>query len=322
MVWTDAKSTPITNLTVTGSRENSYVNFDVPADKIEKSNTVIAIKDKDGKVMWSWHLWIAQPDVLKTTEVTCKTGQKFDFIQEPLGYKETMRLKSKEREVMVRVEQTYGPSSAKQSAIFKIRQLGIDKTEAYATYYQHSRKDAFKYSRSEFPTITDKEVSIANGIQNPDKPYEVYMYQDIGFENINLWSMDFDGTTDENKSVKTIYDPCPAGFKVPERNAFTGFTTTGKRTNVKKEFNVTGSYDYGWNFNNKLENPDATFFIPAAGYQTSKGYVERIGSYWLCDGISDRGNGFPYYFEFNGSHINPQNTQFKDDLLCIFPVAE
>lgn len=111
--------------------------------------------------MWSWHLWIAQPDVLKTTEVTCKTGQKFDFIQEPLGYKETMRLKSKEREVMVRVEQTYGPSSAKQSATFKIRQLGIDKTEAYATYYQHSRKDAFKYSRSEFPTITDKEVSIA-----------------------------------------------------------------------------------------------------------------------------------------------------------------
>ncbi len=322
MVWTDAKSTPITNLTVTGSRENSYVNFDVPADKIEKSNTVIAIKDKDGKVMWSWHLWIAQPDVLKTTEVTCKTGQKFDFIQEPLGYKETMRLKSKEREVMVRVEQTYGPSSAKQSATFKIRQLGIDKTEAYATYYQHSRKDAFKYSRSEFPTITDKEVSIANGIQNPDKPYEVYMYQDIGFENINLWSMDFDGTTDENKSVKTIYDPCPAGFKVPERNAFTGFTTTGEKTNVKKEFNVTGSYDYGWNFNNKLKNPDATFFIPAAGYQTKKGQVERIGSYWLCDGLSDSGNGFSYYFEFNGSHINPQNTHLKDYMSCIFPVAE
>ena len=322
MVWTDAKSTPITNLTVTGSRENSYVNFDVPADKIEKSNTVIAIKDKDGKVMWSWHLWIAQPDVLKTTEVTCKTGQKFDFIQEPLGYKETMRLKSKEREVMVRVEQTYGPSSAKQSATFKIRQLGIDKTEAYATYYQHSRKDAFKYSRSEFPTITDKEVSIANGIQNPDKPYEVYMYQDIGFENINLWSMDFDGTTDENKSVKTIYDPCPAGFKVPERNAFTGFTTTGEKTNVKKEFNVTGSYDYGWNFNNKLKNPDATFFIPAAGYQTKKGQVERIGNYWLCDGLSDRGNGFPYYFGFNGSYINPQNTQLKGYMSCIFPVAE
>ncbi len=104
----------------------------------------------------------------------------------------------------------------------------------------------------------------------PDKPYEVYMYQDIGFENINLWSMDFDGTTDENKSVKTIYDPCPAGFKVPERNAFTGFTTTGEKTNVKKEFNVTGSYDYGWNFNNKLKNPDATFFIPAAGYFKQK----------------------------------------------------
>lgn len=322
IVWTDGKNTPITNLTVTGTGENSYVNFDVPADKIEKSNTVIAIKDKDGKVMWSWHLWIAQPDVLKTTEVTCKTGQKFDFIQEPLGYKETMRLKSKEREVMVRVEQTYGPSSAKQSATFKIRQLGIDKTEAYATYYQHSRKDAFKYSRSEFPTITDKEVSIANGIQNPDKPYEVYMYQDIGFENINLWSMDFDGTTDENKSVKTIYDPCPAGFKVPERNAFTGFTTTGEKTNVKKEFNVTGSYDYGWNFNNKLKNPDATFFIPAAGYQTKKGQVERIGSYWLCDGLSDSGNGFSYYFEFNGSHINPQNTHLKDYMSCIFPVAE
>lgn len=79
--------------------------------------------------MWSWHLWIAQPDVLNTTEVTNYDGQKFNFIQEPLGYKQTIWTGStKDREVvMVKVEQTYGPSSGKKFATFKIFQVGVNK---------------------------------------------------------------------------------------------------------------------------------------------------------------------------------------------------
>ena len=326
IVWTDGKTTPITNLTVTGSGENSYVNFDVPADKIEKSNTVIAIKDKDGKVMWSWHLWIAQPDVLNTTEVTNYQGQKFYFIQEPLGYKQTSwKGSEKPREVMVKVEQTYGPSSAKQSAAFKIRQLYEENKEATTAYYEYGRKAPFMDVSSGISTI--EQTTIANCIQNPDKMYsspKTYL-MNVGFDNINLWSMDFDGTTDENKSVKTIYDPCPAGFKVPEGDAFTGFTTTGKNTKNENEFNVTGNYFKGWNFNNKLENPDATVFFPALGYGNSNGVIigKSYALYWACQGIAyDNKRTGARSLYFTSTYIYPQQNRLKEQFACIFPVAE
>ena len=69
--------------------------------------------------------------------------------------------------------------------------------------------------------------------------------------------MDYDGTTNGLKSIKTIYDPCPAGFKVPEGTPYTAFTTTGKSSSDMEQFNVEGNYNSGWNFNNKLENPNA-----------------------------------------------------------------
>ena len=66
-------------------------------------------------------------------------------------------------------------------------------------------------------------------------PYEYT----IGGETskVNLWSMEYVDYKDADHSVKTIYDPCPAGFKIPEEKAFTGFTTTGKKSNGQKEFN-------------------------------------------------------------------------------------
>lgn len=323
IVWTDAKSTPITNLTVTGSGENSYVNFDVPANNIEKSNTVIAIKDKDGKVMWSWHLWIAQPDVLNTTEVTNYQGQKFYLIQEPLGYKQTSwKGSEKPREVMVKVEQTYGPSSGKQSATIKIYQSYGAKREAIATYYQWGRKDAFNgligsSGRVVFLTIPS---TIANCIQNPDKRYSID-FKSYDMAKINLWSMEYVDSRDADYSVKTIYDPCPAGFKIPEEKAFTGFTTTGRFTYKQNEFNVTGSYNEGWNFNNKLANHDATVFFPALGLRKRYSELESFGQagyYWVATGPADNGN----CLFLESTAIQPQYGDYRFYAQTVFPVAE
>lgn len=318
IVWTDGKTTPITNLTVTGSGENSYVNFDVPANNIEKSNTVIAIKDKDGKIMWSWHLWIAQPDVLNTTEVTNYDGQKFNFIQEPLGYKQTIWTGStKDREVvMVKVEQTYGPSSGKKFATFKIFQVGVNKgkREDTATFYQFGRKDAFsRLGNSGKIEYLPTSTIIADCIQNPDKPYPDDLTSETS--KSNLWSMEYVDYKDAAHSVKTIYDPCPAGFKVPEEKAFTGFTTTGKKTSSQNELNVTGAYNNGWNFNNKLANHDATVFFP----NLCKGEIINLnvsggGNYWTATG-----SRFLLFFE---NRMDPRSYGSLCNTLAVFPVAE
>ena len=51
-----------------------------------------------------------------------------------------------------------------------------------------------------------------------------WQYQQI----INMWSANnnkLDGSV--RNDVKTIYDPSPVGFKVPDAHAFMGFSTTG-----------------------------------------------------------------------------------------------
>ena len=57
----------------------------------------------------------------------------------------------------------------------------------------------------------------------------------------NLWDITHNGTT--GKSVKSIYDPCPAGFKVPDSDAFTGFVDAiyTDKPSVKGE--IRGQWD-------------------------------------------------------------------------------
>ena len=94
--------------------------------------------------------------------------------------------------------------------------------------------------------------------------------------------------------VKTIYDPCPAGFKMPESNAFTGFMK-GSYTP-----NASGTWDNGWNFNNKLTAPDATIYIPVTGLQNSSGgYISNVGMdgwYWTVGGYNgDINEDYQFY---------------------------
>ena len=88
----------------------------------------------------------------------------------------------------------------------------------------------------------------------------------------------------DNAVVKTIYDPCPAGFKMPASNAFTGFTTTGINTETESQFNINGGWDFGFHFNNKISSPDATVYFPASGVRSNENgslnNVDRHGYYW------------------------------------------
>ncbi|MGF0098795.1 fimbrillin family protein [Prevotella sp. SGI.027] len=330
VVWAD-ESGLVTNLSVTGSGTNAFVKFDVPASAIKNGNAVIAVT-KGGTVVWSWHLWFAPQDVLNTTAVTNFQNKVYNFTNETLGFKYTAwsgSTYSAPRSVKVKVEQTVGQAGGKQVGYITITQNNGSVRQGYSTLYQFGRKDAFPGTDTtpdgSFNKNGGDHMSIQNGIQHPEIFYtwgESWKNNPpSGYSYYNLWSMENTITDfNDNAVVKTIYDPSPAGFKMPASNAFTGFTTNGQ--NDGGTMNVSGDWDNGWNFNNRISSPDATVYFPASGYRDRDGSLSSVGRYgYYWSAVLSRtyyGCGLRFYLRT----VYPQYGSFRSYGYSVRPVSE
>ena len=239
------------------------------------------------------------------------------------------------RSVKVKVRQTKGQISpaTRTEAVLTITQNNGAQREGYNTFYEFGRKDALPgtntlASGSSYSfDNTPGGHSIGYAIQHPEKMFGyagtgTYYADWCNATYYNLWSM---GNTvtgfNDNAVVKTIYDPCPAGFHMPASNAFTGFTTTGNNSNKLSELNINGAWDYGFNFNNKLSSPDATIFFPASGCRRdgSLDLVGATGNYSLAVPISTDGG---CAITINGGYIYPKFSCARAYALAVRPVAE
>ena len=309
---------------------NSYLFFRVPKDKIKNGNAVIAAT-KDGVVVWSWHLWFTEANVLKTTKVTNFQKKDYHFTNENLGWKYTKwetTTYSAPRKVKVKIRQLEKNGGNYKESTITITQNNGALREGRNTLYQFGRKDAFPGTDDLEGTFTKNggnNMSIRNGIQHPGT-----IYTD-GYNQYNLWSMENTTTGfNDNAVVKTIYDPCPAGFHMPASNAFTGFTTTGENTETKSQFNINGEWESGFHFNNKISSPDATVYFPASGYRNSKdgslfgmGY---FGYYRSAVPSNDAGYGCYLRFYFSSevlpSEVLPKKNDLRSDVFSVRPVRD
>ena len=326
VVWADAanlvhlSSTPIKH---EGANNDAFLDFEVTAADIQSGNAVVAITKGSGAsktVLWSWHLWFAPKDALDKIPVTNHQGKVYNFTKETLGWKPTQWSGStynKPRTVKVKVVQTIKNNGVAQETVINIIQNPGNVKKGATTLYQFGRKDAFPSvdasklaANSHFTRNAGDNMSITNNIQNPDKFY-IYgssMYTNYGY--YNLWSADNTVTGgwnvgNDNPVVKTVYDPCPVGFKMPANNAFTGFTTTGQNSTSQSELNVDGTDDWQQWTNNFGHNfwtnssKTATINFPASGYRN---YIDGslfgfgdYGYYWSAV-PSDTDNGCYLYF--------------------------
>ena len=330
IVWTD-ESGLVTNLSVTGSGSNAFVKFEVPTSAIKNGNAVIAVT-KGGTVVWSWHLWFAPQDVLNTTAVTNFQNKVYNFTNETLGFKYTAwsgSTYSAPRSVKVKVEQTVGQAGGKQVGYITITQNNGSVRQGYSTLYQFGRKDAFPGTDTtpdgSFNKKGGDHMSIQNGIQHPETFYtwggSWYNNPPSGYSYYNLWSMENTTTGfNDNAVVKTIYDPSPAGFKMPASNAFTGFTTNGQNRGT---MNVSGDWDNGWNFNNRISSPDATVYFPASGIRYgddgSLGSVGYGGDYWSAVPHSTIGGCYLFFGQW---YVSPQYGINRSYGFSVRPVSE
>ena len=313
---------------VRDANNNAFVQFEVPADKIKNGNAVIAVM-KGGTVVWSWHLWFAHDDALNTVTCTNFQGYKYKFTQENLGWKYTAlsgTSYTSPRKVRVTVEQTVANGGVKQSAYITITQNPGKARQGYNTLYQFGRKDAFPgtdaTAEGSFNKNGGDNMSVMNGIQHPETFYNYGTSWYNGYDLYNnLWSMDNTTTSyNDNAVVKTIYDPCPAGFHMPASNAFTGFTATVQYEGM---VNVSGAWDNGWNFNNKRSSPDATVFFPASASRDyrdgSLSYVYG-NNYWAAH-LNDVGGGCCLDF-YRERYVYTQVSYGTSGGCSVRPVAE
>ena len=326
IVWAD-EADLVTDYTIEHDGNDAYIQFEVTKDDIKTGNVVLAAT-KNGVVVWSWHLWFTAPDVLNTTDCTNFQNKVYKFTQETIGWKPKNwkgSVYNTPRSVKMKIQQTVGNGSTKEEAVVTVTRIpGSVITGGTTTLYQFGRKDA-QPGTNILPQGSFTEaytMSIANSIQNPDKFYRWDTGWVNDFNQYNLWSMDNIVTgPNDNPVVKTIYDPSPAGFKVPASNAFSGFTTNGSNYGPR---NTSGAWNEGWYFNNKITDPDATVYFPASGYRMwSGGGPYAVGSQICSWSAIPYGPHVGCNFVYRGGNdIRPFYSYYRSDAFATRPVAD
>ena len=342
VVWADAadlvhlSSTPISH----DASGNAFLDFEVTEHDIQSGNAVVAVK-KGGTTVWSWHLWFAPKDALDKIPVTNHQGKVYNFTKETLGWKPTQWSGStydKPRTVKVKVEQTVANSGTKQETVINITQNPGNVKQGATTLYQFGRKDAFPgvdasdlAANSHFTQNAGDNMSIKNGIQHPDNFYtnglSWWPAPPTGYSYYNLWSADNTvGGFNDNSVIKTVYDPCPVGFKMPASNAFTGFTANGQNSGPMNVDGTSNGQTYRNNFGHNFwtnSSKTATINFPASGCRdVSDGSLSLVGDYgyYWSAGPHSRDNGFSLVFA--SPSLYPATNNYRSYGFSARPVSE
>lgn len=179
--------------------EDGRIYFTTVAGK--NGNAVIVVKDADGVIRWSWHIWV---------------------LGEALG------------------TNTFNSTSAGVAPyVFMDRNLGATTRTgrtAAGLHYQYGRKDPF-------PSADPADYSSTNTNQNrisvtPDDAIGTEVHEEgvtidwtIQHPGVYVWGSVIEQGPEDwlssqrtglwgNATTKSIYDPCPYGWKVPAKNAY------------------------------------------------------------------------------------------------------
>ena len=338
LIWQDTENL-ISNISFDSSTQ--YVKFEVDKATIHNGNAIIAVRDASNTILWSWHIWVTEED-LTPVEITNLQGVNYNILPVNLGWCEINGAELyKKREVMVKVKQSSSGGEGKEKQIvFNLLQGYFRKTNngGDSPYYQWGRKDPMLPSKG--LTSTDKECFTtedqykfkygAEGLNTSDikdyikNPHKFNTKSGMDGVYYNLWSTDNERTAaNDDKVIKSVYDPSPVGYSLPASNAFSGFTTTGGYTNNSSEFNVQGVFDKGWYFYTKPNKQGETVFFPVCGYRHygtgSWRYVTTNGFCWVAG--PDYGS-IGRYLLFTSVYVRPLDYSLRSYGYPVRPALE
>lgn len=293
----------VTNLAIEQGTNYKYVTFSVASVPTEGANAVISVKNSSGTILWNWHIWL-WPDDLTPVTITSYNSINYSILPVNLGSKWDS-----------------GKSKIKNWFYQWGRPTPMVCPTSYNSSSNHSTYGSLSY------TTADCASSPSLGIANPTTFYKYntsnYNWFSNSYKNYNYWDADCNSTgASDNVVVKTVYDPCPVGFHVPNGNIFTGFTITGSSTSSSSNFNVVGSFSNGWYFKKNSSDTTGVFF-PASGCRDgSYGSLSSVGSSGYCWCSAPYNSSSAYYLYFISSGVYPQNYYSWATGFSVRPVAE
>lgn len=225
-----------------------------------EGNALIAAKDSNGTIVWSWHLW---------------------FTDTP------------EEQLYVNSVDNYTVQDRNLGATRPDRGTGDEWKDAKGVLYQWGRKDPFIFydseSNSPYGDRTSTRTAIESTISNPTRFYGGSRGWETTQSNVSLWL----------PSQKTIYDPCPVGYRVARKEIWKDFSKTGSDVTNLSDFNVSGSYDNGWDF--YYDGTNVTY-VPASDlihYNYSYEHRDHIGDLWSSEATKGT-NAYRWNYEYYG----------------------
>ena len=275
------------------SISNGYLYFTVIDVPVTGANGELSVKDSEGNIMWNWHIWVFPYDLTPVT-ITNNTGVDYNIMP-------------------VYLATTYddGDSTKRKNWFYQWgRSVPILGPAAY-----NSTTEATSYGTLNFTYTWNNSGAYQQGILNPTTFWcnSASPYNWFGTSSYyNLWDANCSATgCSDNTTVKTVYDPSPVGFKIPNGRTFTGFSTS----------NVIGSFSNGYTFKKNSSDTVGVFF-PASGTRneitSSIQYVGANGYVWTAACSQDDG----YKLNFFNFFVNPQGVGGCADGFSVCCVAE
>ena len=250
--------------------KEGYIAFQT-ADTFKEGNAVIAAKDGSGNILWSWHIWFT--DQPQSHVYNNNAGTMMD--------------------------RNLGATSATKG---DVGALGL--------LYQWGRKDPFLSSSSISDAIEAKSTITWPSAVSSDSSNGTIDYATanpttyITYNNKNYdWYYTGDSSTDNTRWTtsdkgKSIYDPCPAGWRVPDGGSNGIWSKAGFGTRTYYWANGGMSFI--------ISSPSTTWY-PASGCRDSRDCGLRgVGSNGYCWSASPYYND-AYYMNFYYVHVNPSN---------------
>ena len=258
--WNTQEEVTANSVIATVAFVNDYIEFTTP-ETLKPGNALIAAKDAEGTILWSWHIWIPK------TAITLVTEEQYS--NKPIM----------SRNLGALVDAVEGAAAP---------------VESFGLLYEWGRKDPFPglgvASGSGAATVAgtaityqEERMTIEEAIQHPTA------YVNIAKKS---WTPAATATETDGslwgETTKTVYDPCPVGYMLPQRLGTDFWKGTNMATVSGFAYSVeNGYFSYG------------ALVFPLAGYidDGGEGHKKAGARSLLWSGRWDSGteNGYGFF---------------------------